>query len=795
MALWTPADETTWGWWDATDASTIDTTLGGGGAITSWTDKSGNGRDLTASGGTVPGSVTYLGDYCAQFLGSDYATAGDQTSPSSYTAYAMIAQTSTSGRGGVAVMIPSDGSSTKLWPAIGVNGGELESGFADGTNYYFSANTDAAAWGTAAKVCLSTRGIVSGATVPNINYVDANPTGIISSGTPSGNDITTNFSLGRYGAYTNGLTFQGYIYEVVIMPKVHTDAERERVEGYLAWKYGVAADLPSGHTYKNGAPTTSTITITTQPVDTTVTEPDPATFTCVAEAGDGTSLWSPADTTTEFWLDATDASTVTGTSPVTAWADKSGNAVSTTVVGTPTSDGTRISFSGVGEYILADVVKAQPFTILLVADGPTNTSNIYLLDSDGANRVILGEGGSNGFGYFMGSAWVRGGTDPGTEQIFSLVGDGASSELFYNGESQRSGDGGSAGLGDLVIGAGSTYDQEWVGTISEVIVLANNADRQITEGYLAWKWGLEADLPIGHPYKDAAPEQESLTIYYQWEEETSPDVWETLPSETASTFSIDPTDSATDDGRVFRCRTRDFQTDPYWDDVFTLLRFNEANGSTTFTDIGSNGSTWTTVGGVDATTASTKWYDTSVRWDGNADYLRTAKAAYQFLADQSQDYTLDYWINPQSFSFTGSRGVVIGVGSSGATHVHFMISAAGNPYMQIRDNSSNTIVTQPITTPSLAIGTWTHVAFQVDWTAETVDVWIDGVHENQESLSTLAAAGSFAGSYAAMGAEANILNTWYANHYLQDFRITKNLRYTAGVDFTPPSGPALEGET
>jgi hypothetical protein len=31
------------------------------------------------------------------------------------------------------------------------------------------------------------------------------------------------------------------------------------------------------------------------------------------------------------------------------------------------------------------------------------------------------------------------------------------------------------------------------------------ADRELLEGYLAWKWGLEGNLPAGHPYKSAAP--------------------------------------------------------------------------------------------------------------------------------------------------------------------------------------------------------------------------------------------------------------------------------------------------
>ena len=33
----------------------------------------------------------------------------------------------------------------------------------------------------------------------------------------------------------------------------------------------------------------------------------------------------------------------------------------------------------------------------------------------------------------------------------------------------------------------------------------STTDRQRMEGYLAWKWGLQANLPAGHPHKSAAP--------------------------------------------------------------------------------------------------------------------------------------------------------------------------------------------------------------------------------------------------------------------------------------------------
>ena len=46
------------------------------------------------------------------------------------------------------------------------------------------------------------------------------------------------------------------------------------------------------------------------------------------------------------------------------------------------------------------------------------------------------------------------------------------------------------------------------GNVHEIVVFnlqVGTTNRQLTEGYLAWKWGLQAGLPAGHPYKSAAP--------------------------------------------------------------------------------------------------------------------------------------------------------------------------------------------------------------------------------------------------------------------------------------------------
>jgi hypothetical protein len=57
---------------------------------------------------------------------------------------------------------------------------------------------------------------------------------------------------------------------------------------------------------------------------------------------------------------------------------------------------------------------------------------------------------------------------------------------------------------------GTRWDKgtNFVGNISEILVysaMLTTTQRQNIEGYLAWKWGIQASLPAGHPYVSAAP--------------------------------------------------------------------------------------------------------------------------------------------------------------------------------------------------------------------------------------------------------------------------------------------------
>ena len=54
----------------------------------------------------------------------------------------------------------------------------------------------------------------------------------------------------------------------------------------------------------------------------------------------------------------------------------------------------------------------------------------------------------------------------------------------------------------------NTLSWNYAGTMTEILVTTQTltqADRELVEGYLAWKWGTQAFLPAAHPYKLAAP--------------------------------------------------------------------------------------------------------------------------------------------------------------------------------------------------------------------------------------------------------------------------------------------------
>jgi len=238
------------------------------------------------------------------------------------------------------------------------------------------------------------------------------------------------------------------------------------------------------------------------------------------------ALWTPAEITTDVWLDASRSSTITIATGVSKWADLSGNARhAVQAVGgaqpayTPSGlDGKGVvTFGGhLLEGPLEKTLSAQSVFAVFRYNVTSTYQRIYSQSNAGTDTSLTGGFvpiiktssvdyfGSiqqdNLYGYLT--------TTRDAPQLFSSVHSGtAVSNRLFGGTAATGTFSLSATLTRYMVG-GDTYGGFLYGYIAEIIVLpvaASDAVRETIEGYLAWKWGLEGSLPTGHPYKDAAP--------------------------------------------------------------------------------------------------------------------------------------------------------------------------------------------------------------------------------------------------------------------------------------------------
>lgn len=225
----------------------------------------------------------------------------------------------------------------------------------------------------------------------------------------------------------------------------------------------------------------------------------------------GATLWTPAQITTALWLDASDSATITTVSgAVSQWNDKSGNArnvVQATAANRPApisnwSNGlTALSWGSTSN------TKSLTWTGSAVTAGPTIAVGVY-------------QGSLPASDFYTLQNWIY--TASNDIQL-TLQSNGWYSPVFLNGNSTSSFSAGatiqspfiargevnpSTGRTAFYIGSNRDSGGNWRGVVGEVVVpvsTVTTSQLQQIEGYLAWKWGLTANLPAGHPYKSAAP--------------------------------------------------------------------------------------------------------------------------------------------------------------------------------------------------------------------------------------------------------------------------------------------------
>ena len=474
-------------WLDAADTSTL---VLSGSSVTQWNDKSGNGNNGTANTPVALNSainnLPALTFTTSEYIGGNISITGN-----TLTVFSTFKVSS----------LPQFGRVISL-ASLG------------GDDYNNTSSTGILNYGSAAMGPMRVSQYVSSATPLNTSvvhtvYFDGTNTYVYTNGgTPSSMSSSGNFSVSRYnlGRSTNTgdtySSFSGFTGEVIIYNTLLTATQRQEVEGYLAWKWGLQSSLAAGHSYQTLAP------IVFPYANPVVRTTNNIRFSPTSIGG------------CQLWLDGADATSITGTTTVTQWRDKSGNSRHLAVgSGTTSYSSNAIVLNSSYMFVTSavDLSKVTVFIVVKTAGGGNQT--VFT----GRPQTSLEYNSLDGFGFFMDAQnsirfygqepvgrFSTFNVNTSTAQVFSFQSSGTSVSGWYNGVSQS---GGTLSSARTTTAQGFAIGASWSGSsyynivanssLYEIIVYNSEisiAQRQQVEGYLAWKWALQTSLPTSHLY-------------------------------------------------------------------------------------------------------------------------------------------------------------------------------------------------------------------------------------------------------------------------------------------------------
>lgn len=245
--LWTPAATTTALWLDAADASTV-TTVGGN--VSQWNDKSGNSRNVTQ------GTAASRPAYTSAGLNNLNVITFDGTADTLINTSAAM-QRGVSGTTVYVVARPGSNTAAQKGILQVVNSGGGSRTF---VYYDTSAGFTAAGRRVTADSFQSQTGAAysSGVNLAAARYDYAGATlTLFENGTQTGTRTfqTAGSVDNDAGALYIGATsapaafWNGIICEIIAIHSASDTTSRQRIEGYLAHKWGLTASLPGGHPF------------------------------------------------------------------------------------------------------------------------------------------------------------------------------------------------------------------------------------------------------------------------------------------------------------------------------------------------------------------------------------------------------------------------------------------------------------------------------------------------------------------------------------------------------------------
>ena len=486
---WSPANISTEAWYDAADSSSI-LTNDAVDRVSQWTDKSGNGRNATNS---APASqptydaTGFNGLPTVSCENGSYYLRMQLPVPSTQAVFAVVrpqARTFTAlflnnqTGPGVITILPKARDGAGNTDVLKVGGSNDPAGL----ELYVNGSTN--------PVTRTQNAMYDAIITDNTNGVLARLSDV-----PLAS--ITNFNL--IGDTSSGWDARAVYSEIVIVSAPVTLAVQQRIEGYLAWKWGLYARLPGDHPYRY----------------------DGSFFGYE-------TLWTPDRIGTEVWYDAASEATIlmsNAVDRVSHWTDRSGNArhATNTIAGNQPTYESAGWYNGLptvscedGTYYLNMGVSTPSTQIVFAVVKPQVRSFVTVfLNQSGNTFLPFADDGSGNGNTFR----VAGVNDPPGLEMYvngSIAAVAGTRDAMYDAVITDNTNGVLVRLADLALTSSSSFNRigdsssGWDARCkySEIVFVDESTaldEQQRIEGYLAWKWGLEGSLEVGHPYEDNPP--------------------------------------------------------------------------------------------------------------------------------------------------------------------------------------------------------------------------------------------------------------------------------------------------
>lgn len=210
-------------WLDAADPTSF--TFSSGSNISQWRDKSGNGYNAT----TISGTPTYSSN--SVLFSNSRMDTGLSSSVNTETAF-MVLNTPGTGDGSVLGA-----------PAAGYRSFQISS------NVMYIVKRDIV-------VNLTSTSNLPANTTTLLSYNTSSA--LWMNGSANGTGTATAFNTGgtttRIGNDSRAFAYNGRIMEIIVYQQTLSTYQRQQIEGYIAWKWGLQSILPSTHPYKKISP-------------------------------------------------------------------------------------------------------------------------------------------------------------------------------------------------------------------------------------------------------------------------------------------------------------------------------------------------------------------------------------------------------------------------------------------------------------------------------------------------------------------------------------------------------------